>query len=136
VWGAGLPERDAPFIDNAIRILFKEGWSMTETEYLEKIDQAFVWIESRVDAWNTDHDLSIETGRHGPVLETEFESGQQIIVNAQAPTQQLWLASIEGAHHFVCKDGQWMDTRGHGAFEDVFVRHARLLASLPGLATG
>jgi len=107
---------------------------MTETEYLEKIDQAFVWIESRVDAWNADHDLAIETGRHGPVLETEFESGQQIIVNAQAPTQQLWLASIEGAHHFVCKDGQWMDTRGHGAFEDVFVRHARLLASLPGLA--
>ncbi|MFM1880423.1 MAG: hypothetical protein RLZZ344_657 [Pseudomonadota bacterium] len=109
---------------------------MTETEYLEKIDQAFVWIEARVDAWNTDHDLALETGRHGPVLETEFESGQKIIVNAQAPTQQLWLASIEGAHHFVFRDGGWADTRGQGSFDAVFVRHARLLSGLPGLAAG
>lgn len=106
---------------------------MTETEYLEKIDQAFVWMESRVDAWNLAHDLVLETGRHGPVLETEFESGQKIIVNAQAPTQQLWLASMQGAHHFVWRDGQWRDTRGYGDFEDVFVRHAQLLSGLDGL---
>ena len=106
---------------------------MTETEYLEKIDQAFDWIESQIETWNTDHDLVLECGRHGPVLETEFDSGQKIIVNAQAPTQQLWLASIQGAHHFVWQEGRWTDTRGYGYFEKVFTDHARSLSGLQGL---
>jgi CyaY protein len=107
---------------------------MTETEYLEKIEATFVWVESQIDAWNGRHDLALETGRHGPVLEVEFESGQKIIMNAQAPTQQLWLASIEGAHHFVWRDDLWIDTRGSGGFDEVFVRHARLLSGLEALA--
>jgi len=60
---------------------------MTETEYLEKIESAFRWVEAQVDRWNQEADLAIECSQHGPVLETEFESGQKIITNAQAPTQ-------------------------------------------------
>jgi CyaY protein len=107
---------------------------MTETQYLEKIEAALVWIESQVDTWNGRHDLVLETGRHGPVVEVEFEAGQKIIVNAQAPTQQLWLASTEGAHHFVWQDNHWTDTRGHGEFQEVFLRHSRLLSGLDALA--
>ena len=101
--------------------------SMTETDYLEKIEAAFAWIENRVDGWNADFDRVLECHRKGSVLETEFEDGQKIIVNAQAPTQQLWLASIHGAYHFVWRDDQWLDTRGQGSFEAVYESHARAL---------
>ncbi|MRD56503.1 iron donor protein CyaY [Betaproteobacteria bacterium LSUCC0115] len=109
---------------------FHDGGSMTETEYLEKIESAFAWIEAQVDGWNQSYDMVIETGRHGPVLETEFESGQKIITNAQAPTQQLWMASQYGAHHFVLTTEGWLDTRGAGLFEQVFASHASRLASV------
>jgi len=46
---------------------------MTETEYLEKIEAAFLWIESQIDTWNGRHDLVLEFGRHGPEVEVEFE---------------------------------------------------------------
>jgi frataxin-like iron-binding protein CyaY len=60
----------------------------------------------------------------------ELESGPSIIVNAQAPTQQLGLASRQGAHHFVWHDDHWEDTRGHGEFKAVTLSHARALTGL------
>jgi CyaY protein len=109
--------------------------SMNETQYLQKIEEAFEWVESQADSWAGRHDLDLESKRMGSVLELEFESGQKIILNAQAPTQQLWLASIEGAHHFVwsAEEQSWLDTRGFGLFPEVLLRHARSLTGLTGL---
>ena len=42
---------------------------MNETDYFQKIEAAFRWLEDAVDRWNTEHDLSIECQRNGPVLE-------------------------------------------------------------------
>ncbi len=102
---------------------------MTETDYLQKIEEAFSWVEDLVESWNEAHDWVLECHRQGSVLETEFEDGQKIITNAQAPTQQLWLASISGAHHFVLENQEgrsvWLDTRGQGRFEDIFLAHAQ-----------
>ncbi len=103
---------------------------MNETDYFQKIEAAFLWLEDAVDRWNTEYDLSIECQRNGPVLEVELESGQKIIVNAQAPTQQLWLASSRGAHHFVWRDSRWEDTRGQGLFEPILLAHASALSGL------
>jgi CyaY protein len=110
--------------------------SMNETQYLQKIEEAFEWAESVVDDWASRYDMDLESKRMGSVLEVEFESGQKIILNAQAPTQQLWLASVEGAHHFVWQINEqaWLDTRGHGLFPNVFLRHAKSITGLSSLA--
>ena len=110
--------------------------SMNETQYLQKIEDAFEWVESQVDHWAGSYDLDLESTRTGPVLEVEFESGQKIILNAQAPTQQLWLASVEGAHHFVWQSEQqaWLETRGHGLFPQVLLGHAKSITGLTRLA--
>lgn len=105
---------------------------MTETEYLSQISAAFAWIERAAEQWEATHDLEVEATRNGSsVLELEFPSRQKIITNAQAPTQQLWLASSLGAHHFVREQQRWVDTRGAGHFEDVFFQHACQLANTP-----
>lgn len=105
---------------------------MTETQYLSLIAQAFAWIERAAEGWDAQHDLDLETTRNGSsVLELEFPSRQKIITNAQAPTQQLWLASPLGAHHFVREGDAWVDTRGAGRFEAVFQQHAARLSGLP-----
>lgn len=111
------------------------GMSMNETQYLQKIEEAFEWVESVVDDWASRYDMDLESKRMGSVLEVEFESGQKIILNAQAPTQQLWLASVEGAHHFVWQpdDQAWLDTRGHGLFPDVLLVHAKSITGLASL---
>lgn len=110
--------------------------SMNETQYLQKIEEAFEWAESVVDDWASRYDMDLESKRMGSVLEVEFESGQKIILNAQAPTQQLWLASVEGAHHFVWQPDEqsWLDTRGHGLFPNVFLGHAKSITGLSSLA--
>ena len=120
-------------IDSNCRNL--HGMSMNETQYLQKIEEAFEWVESVVDAWASRYDMDIESKRMGSVLEVEFESGHKIILNAQAPTQQLWLASVEGAHHFVWQPDEqaWLDTRGHGLFPDVLLGHAKSITGLSSL---
>lgn len=114
---------------------------MTESEYLQCIEAAFVWVEEQVERWTRQHQQDLECNRQGSsVLETEFEDGQKLITNAQAPTQQLWLASRHGAHHFVLVPLQetsserplvcWEDTRGFGRFEAIFLDHSCRLSGL------
>jgi CyaY protein len=98
---------------------------MTESDYQEKIEAAFQWIENQADQWSQAYDMDLECHRTARVMELEFDSGEKIVVNAQAPTQQLWLASRLGALHFVWEpEFGWQDTRGAGDFESVFCQHA------------
>jgi CyaY protein len=84
---------------------------MTETEFLDRVAKIWRQIESQVDDWVEQADVDIESLRQGPVIELEFESGRKIVVNAQAPMQQVWLASPRGAFHFQWNDTAWADTR-------------------------
>ena len=84
---------------------------MTETEFLDEVARVWQAIESRVDEWVERVDVDMEVMRHGPVLELEFATGRKIVVNPQAPMQQIWLASPRGAFHFQWRNGQWCDTR-------------------------
>ncbi|MFP3740654.1 iron donor protein CyaY, partial [Burkholderia sp. SIMBA_019] len=43
--------------------------------------------------------------------ELEFEDGSKIIVNSQAPMQELWVAAKAGGFHFRHDGAKWMDTR-------------------------
>jgi CyaY protein len=97
---------------------------MTESEFLQHAERALARIESEIEAAG----LDIETARAGNVLTLELADGSRVVVNSQAPMQQLWLASRGGAWHFVLKDGRWRDTRGDAEFLDVLSR----ALSVPG----
>ena len=104
---------------------------MTETEFLDRMHRMWTDVESRVDQWVDQHDVDIETMRQGPVLELEFESGRKIIINAQTPMQQIWLASPRGAFHFEWTASEWRDTRSGHAFWNVLAQQASQEAGQP-----
>jgi CyaY protein len=80
---------------------------MTDSEFLQLVEQAFNAIERSIDAAESD----IEVSRAGSVLTLELGSGAKIIINSQAPMQQIWVAARSGAYHYAYRDGRWIDTR-------------------------
>jgi CyaY protein len=93
----------------------------TDNDYLALVDRALYETEELVER---DFD-SADCARSGRVLTIEFEGGAKVVVNAQAPMHQLWLASRLGARHFV-HDGQvWRDTRTNEEFFAIFKAVAR-----------
>jgi|TARA_B100001094_G_C18048807_1_gene728907 CyaY protein len=103
---------------------------MNDTEFLREIDKTFHYVESLVDLWNEQHDLIIELTRDANVLEVEFETEKKIIINAQTPMLQLWMASELGAFHFNLEQHSWVDSRGHGDFNKIFFEHACKLSEI------
>jgi len=83
---------------------------MTEHQFLELADRTLAAIEDAVDACGA----SIETSRSGHVLELEFDDGSKIVVNAQAPMRELWVAARAGGFHFRREGERWLDSRGAG----------------------
>ncbi|WP_298288115.1 iron donor protein CyaY [Thiomonas sp.] len=79
--------------------------TLDDTRYLQLAEQAMAAIESAADA------ADLDSKRDGAVLRLELDGGDQIIVNLQQPTHQLWLASRAGAHHYVWNGAHWCDTR-------------------------
>jgi CyaY protein len=85
---------------------------MTDSEFLDRAEHALRAIESAADA------VDIEVTRAGNVLTLELADGSRVVVNSQAPMQQMWLAARSGAHHYRWLDGVWLDTRdGSELFE-------------------
>ena len=103
---------------------------MNDTEFLLEIDKTFHYVETLVDVWNEQHDLIIELTRDANVIEVEFETEKKIIINAQTPMLQLWMASELGAYHFNFENDLWVDSRGHGGFTEIFLEHARKLSEI------
>lgn len=79
--------------------------TLDDTRYLQIAEQAMAAIETAADA------ADLDSKRDGSVLRLELDSGDQVIVNLQQPTHQLWLASRAGAHHYVWSGSYWCDTR-------------------------
>jgi CyaY protein len=44
-------------------------------------------------------------------MELEFADGSKIIINSQAPMQELWVAARAGGFHFRRSGDTWVDTR-------------------------
>mgnify|MGYP001168274698 CR=1 FL=1 len=105
---------------------------MQETLFLQKIQDSFTFIESIIDNWNERHDLVIDINKESNVLEIEFENTKEIILNAQTPMRQLWMASELGAYHFKFSDERkkWIDTRGNGEFIELFLKHSKELSKI------
>lgn len=95
---------------------------MTESEFLERAEATLRAIEHAVDATGAD----IESTRSGNVLTLELGNGSRLVINSQAPMQQIWVAARSGAHHFSAKGDSWIDTRD-GA--ELFAALSRLISS-------
>jgi CyaY protein len=98
---------------------------MTETEFLERAETALRSIESAIDAVDSD----IEVTRAGNVMTLELSDGSKVVVNSQAPMQQIWMAARSGAHHYAWDGSAWRDTRD-GA--ELFAALSRVLSALGG----
>ena len=85
---------------------------MSETEFLKLAETTLTAIESAMDRFNDQDLLDVECKRSGNVLEIEFiDNGSKIIVNSQAPMQQLWVAAKSGGFHYKRVGADWIDTR-------------------------
>jgi CyaY protein len=90
---------------------------MSETEFLDLVDQTLDTIETAMDRLNDEDVVDVECKRNGNVLEIEFiDNGSKIIVNSQAPLQEMWVASRSGGYHYKRVDGQWRNTRDGSEF--------------------
>jgi len=85
---------------------------MTESEFLTVAEAELDQIELRLERAAETADIDIECSRNGNLLEIEFvDTGSKIIVNTQAPMQEIWVAARSGGFHYRYKEGQWLDTR-------------------------
>ncbi len=85
---------------------------MTETEFLAVAEAALDDIEARIEQTADASDVDVECSRSGNVLEIEFiDQGSKIIVNTQAPMQEIWVAARSGGFHYRLRGDVWLDTR-------------------------
>lgn len=85
---------------------------MTESEFLTEAQSVLDTIEAKMDRLNDDDVIDVECKRSGNVLEIEFiDNGSKIIVNSQAPMQEMWVAARSGGFHYRMLDGAWTNTR-------------------------
>jgi CyaY protein len=85
---------------------------MTETEFLELADSTLLAIEAALEQAANADDLDVECSRSGNVLEIELiDSETKIIVNSQAPMQEMWVAAKSGGFHYKRDGQQWRNTR-------------------------
>lgn len=99
---------------------------MTESEFMALADATLNAIETALEHAEQDSDLDIECSRSGNLLEIEFGgNGSKIIVNSQAPLQEIWVAAKSGGFHYKRAEHQWINTRDG----------SELFASLSGFAS-
>ncbi|XYJ10184.1 iron donor protein CyaY [Telluria sp. B2] len=85
---------------------------MTETEFLDLAESTLDRIETRFDDLNDQDVIDVECKRSGNVLEIEFiDNGSKIIVNSQAPLQEMWVAARAGGYHYKRVGDEWRNTR-------------------------
>jgi CyaY protein len=85
---------------------------MTESEFLAVAEAVLNDIEVRIERAADASGADVECSRSGNVLEIEFvDQGSKIIVNTQAPMQEIWVAARAGGFHYRLREGAWIDTR-------------------------
>ena len=90
---------------------------MTESEFLALAKSTLDRIEACLDRLNDDDVVDVECKRSGNVLEIEFvDNGSKIIVNSQAPLQEMWIAARAGGFHYKRVGDEWRNTRNDTEF--------------------
>jgi CyaY protein len=85
---------------------------MSEKEFLDLAETTLNQIEAAMDRLNDEDVIDVECKRSGNVLEIEFiDNGSKIIINSQAPMQEMWVAAKSGGFHYKHQGGAWINTR-------------------------
>jgi CyaY protein len=97
---------------------------MTETEFDERIGTILDTIEAHADNWFEKLDVDVDTKREANVLNLLFDNNVPVVINSQAPMQELWVAAPSGGFHYRFDGHHWKDTRGgpdlHDALSQIF----------------
>ena len=90
---------------------------LSDAQYHDAIQAVLTRIETTVDQWLESDTADIDTARSGGMLTLTLPNRSQLIVNAQPPLQELWLAAKRGGFHFRHEaNGRWLDTRSGEEF--------------------
>lgn len=97
---------------------------MNDQDYSQKIEATLLAIEEAMETMiqETDMDIDYETG--GGILTISLGAGGKLILNQQAPLQQLWLAAKSGGYHldWNSEANQWQTDRDGEPLEALFNR--------------
>lgn len=108
--------------------------SLTDAQYNAAIGATLARIEATVDRWLQDDVIDIDAARTGHMLTLSLPNRSQLIVNAQPPLHELWLAARRGGFHFkMDAQGQWRDTRTGEEFFALLSACAGEQGDKPGL---
>lgn len=90
---------------------------MTESEFLKQAEATLESVEKALESANNNDEIDVECERMGNVLEIELiKNKSKIIVNIQAPMQELWLAAKSGGFHYKYDGKVWRNTRDKSEF--------------------
>ena len=92
---------------------------LTDSEFHAIAAAVLAGIEETVDRWLQDDVIDIDSSRTGGLLELSFPDRSKIVINAQPPLHELWLAARSGGFHFKYAAGRWVDTRSGADFHEV-----------------
>ena len=97
---------------------------MTETEFENRIKIILDALELQVDDWFERLDVDVDDKREANVLSLLFNNTTPVVINSQAPMQQIWVAAPSGGFHYAFDGQHWQDTRGglvmHEALSQIF----------------
>ena len=101
--------------------------TMTESEFNELAEATLDAIEAALESTGAD----IEASRSGNVLTLELDNGSKVVVNSQAPMQQIWVAAKSGGFHYGRRGEAWVDTRDGS---ELFAALSRIVSAQGGQA--
>lgn len=104
---------------------------MTDTEFLERVEQTLDQVEEYIENLVDTLDLDADSGRSGNVLTLDFEDKGKLILNSQVANHELWLAARSGGFHYAWRNSAWVNTRTGEPFAVHFVQ---VLSQQIGLA--
>lgn len=91
--------------------------ALTDAQYEQAIRTTLSRIEATVDRWLEEDVVDIDGARTGGMLTLTLPNRSQLIVNAQPPLQELWLAAKRGGFHFKWSaQGTWVDSKSGDEF--------------------
>jgi CyaY protein len=104
---------------------------LSDADYQRIGGQVLASIEAATDRWLQDDVIDIDTHRTGGLLELVFPDDSRIVVNLQAPLQEIWLAARAGGYHYRHVQGRWLDTRDGSDFFAALSQHASAQGRVP-----
>lgn len=104
--------------------------SLTDSQFHTLAEKTLRKIEACLEAAFQDLDIDLDIARQGGnVVNIQFADRSVIVVNTQAPLQEIWVAAKEGGFHY-----RWAGTEAQPSWVDT-KSGAELFTELSRMAT-